>query len=121
MARYFTDDHEWLQVEGDVATIGITTYASEQLGDVVFVELQDAGTKIDKEDEIGVVESVKAASEIYAPISGEIIEANQNVVDTPATVNESPEDKAWFYKIRISDASQLDALLDQDAYKALTS
>ena len=121
MALYYTDDHEWLDVDGDIATIGITQYAAEQLGDVVFIELQDEGSEFEKGDEIGVVESVKAASELYAPVTCEIIEANQSIADTPAAVNDSPEEDAWFYKIRVKDASELDALMDADAYKALIS
>lgn len=119
MATYYTDDHEWLQVEGDIATVGITTHAAEQLGDIVFIELKDEGDSFEKGDEIGVVESVKAASDIYAPVTGEVIEANQSIVDTPASVNESPEEDGWFYKIRISDESELEGLMNEDAYKAM--
>jgi len=119
MSTYFTDDHEWITVEGDIATIGITTHAAEQLGEVVFVELQDAGETFAKGDEIGVVESVKAASDIYAPVTGEIVEANTALVDAPAQLNEDPEGASWLYKIKLSAASELDDLLDADAYKAL--
>lgn len=121
MSTYYTEDHEWLTVEGDTATVGITAHAAEQLGDVVFVELKDAGQSFDQGDEMGVVESVKAASEIYAPVDGEIVEANEAIVDTPAKVNDAPEGDAWFYKIKLSDPSQLEALLDLAAYKALTA
>lgn len=119
MSIYFTDDHEWVSLEGDIATLGVTKHAAEQLGDVVFVELQDAGDSFDKGDSIGVVESVKAASDIYAPISGEITEANGKLADEPGLINQSPEGDAWLYKIKISDKSQFDDLLDADAYQAL--
>ena len=119
MSTYFTEDHEWVKVEGDIATIGITNHAQEQLGEVVFVELKDAGDEVEKEDEIGVIESVKAASEIYAPVAGEIVEANESVVETPTAINDDAEGAAWLYKIKIADASELEGLLDADAYKAL--
>ncbi len=118
MSIRFTRDHEWIRVEGDVGTIGITDYAQEQLGDVVFVELPEVGKTVAAGDEAGVVESVKAASEIYSPVSGEVVEVNQVLADEPAKVNESPEGDGWFVRIRLSDASQLDALMDADAYKA---
>lgn len=121
MTLYYTEEHEWLDVEGDIATLGITAHAAEQLGDIVFVELRGEGDDFAKGDEIAVIESVKAASELYAPLACEIIEANQSTADTPASVNESPEENAWFYKIRISDVSELDALMDADAYKAMIS
>jgi glycine cleavage system H protein len=119
MATYYTEEHEWIEVEDDIATIGITEHAAEQLGDIVFVELKDEGESFEKGDEIGVVESVKAASEIYAPVSGEIVEANESLADNPAEVNESPESNAWFYRIRMSDPKELDDLLDAKGYKAL--
>ncbi|MBL4725724.1 MAG: glycine cleavage system protein GcvH [Rhizobiaceae bacterium] len=119
MSVYFTDDHEWVSLEGDIATLGVTKHAAEQLGDVVFVELQDAGDTFDKGDTIGVVESVKAASDIYAPISGEITEANSRLDGEPALINLSAEGDAWLYKIKISDKSEFDDLLDADAYQAL--
>ena len=119
MALYFTDEHEWLDVNGDIATVGITEHAAEQLGEVVYVELKDVGDSFEKGDEMGVVESVKAASEIYAPVTGEIVEANEALADTPATVNESAESEAWFYKIKLSDPSELEDLLDAAAYKQL--
>lgn len=121
MALYFTEDHEWLDVDGDIATIGITAHAAEQLGEVVFVELKEVGDSFEQGDEMGVVESVKAASEIYAPVSGEIVEANEALADSPADVNESPESDAWFYKIRISDEGELEKLMDEAAYKQLIS
>uniref|UniRef100_UPI003BACE54E glycine cleavage system protein GcvH n=1 Tax=Stappia sp. TaxID=1870903 RepID=UPI003BACE54E len=114
----FTEDHEWITVDGDVATVGITDYAQSQLGDVVFVELPDVGRKLKKGDEAAVVESVKAASEVYAPLDGEVVEANDSLADEPGTVNEDPEGAAWFVKIRLSEKSQLDSLMDEAAYKA---
>ena len=116
---YYSEEHEWIEVDGDVATLGITKHAAEQLGDVVFVELKDVGETFDKDDEIGVVESVKSASELYAPVAGEILETNDALVDTPDLVNEDPEGNSWFYKISIADASELEALMDEAAYKAL--
>lgn len=114
----FTEEHEWIRVEGDVGTVGITRYAQEQLGDVVFVELPDVGRKAEKGKEIAVVESVKAASEIFAPASGEIVEVNQVLPDAPGTVNSDPEGGGWFFKLRLSDPGQLGKLMDQAAYKA---
>ena len=119
MSMKYTDDHEWIRVDGDVATVGITIYAAEQLGDVVFVELPDIGKTVAKGDEFAVVESVKAASEVYSPVSGEITDANGVLNDTPETVNASAEGDGWFVKIKLSDASELEGLLDADAYKAL--
>ena len=118
MSMKFTEDHEWISVDDDVATVGITKYAAEQLGDVVFVELPDVGKKVAKGDEFAVVESVKAASEVYAPVSGEITETNTVLSDTPETVNASAEGDGWFVRIKLSDASELDGLMDADAYKA---
>ena len=118
MSTRYTEDHEWITVEGDVTTVGITTYAQEQLGDVVFVELPEVGRKVSKGDEAAVVESVKAASEVYAPLDGEIVEANGVLADEPGKVNEDPEGAAWFVKIRLADTSQLDELMDEAAYKA---
>ncbi len=117
--KKFSEDHEWVQVDGDVATLGITQYAQEQLGDVVFVELPEAGKTVAKGDEAGVVESVKAASEIYAPISGEVVESNDALADDPSQVNGDPEGAGWLFKIKVSDASELDGLMDDAAYKAL--
>ena len=116
---YYTEEHEWIEVEGDTATLGITKHAAEALGEVVFVELQEVGETFDKDDEIGVVESVKAASEIYAPLAMEITEANGALEDEPGMVNEDPEGNAWFYKVKISDTAELENLLDINAYKAL--
>lgn len=118
MARYFTDEHEWIDVEGDTATVGITDYAQGQLGDIVFVELPDVGTVIDKGKDAAVVESVKAASDVYAPISGEVMETNGALEDDPALVNTSPEEDGWFFKMSIGDTSQFDGLMDEAAYKS---
>jgi glycine cleavage system H protein len=113
----FTEEHEWIRVEGGVGTVGITTYAQEQLGDVVFVELPEAGRKVEKGKEMAVVESVKAASEVFAPVSGEIVEANPALADDPATVNADPQGNGWFVKIRLADPKQLEGLMDEAAYK----
>jgi glycine cleavage system H protein len=115
---HFSKDHEWVEVEGDVATIGITAYAAEQLGDVVFVELPDAGKTIAAGEALAVVESVKAASDVYAPVSGEVIAANGVLGDTPETVNQAPEGSGWFVKIRLSQPAQVDQLMDRAAYEA---
>ena len=116
----FSKDHEWVKVEGGSATVGITTYAQEQLGDVVFVELPAVGKKVKAGDEAAVVESVKAASEVYAPVSGEVTEANAALSDTPALVNEDAEGKGWFFKLKLADAKELDKLMDAAAYKSYT-
>ncbi len=116
MSIRFTNDHEWVEVNGDTATVGITNYAQEQLGDVVFVELPDVGAELDQGDESGVIESVKAASEIYAPISGQVSEVNEALNDDPALINTAAEGDGWMYKMTISDADQLDDLMDKDAY-----
>ncbi|MES0880143.1 glycine cleavage system protein GcvH [Roseibium sp. SCP14] len=118
MTTYYSKDHEWIAVEGDVATVGITNYAQEQLGDVVFVDLPEAGAEFAQGDEAAVVESVKAASEIYAPIDGEVVEANEVLADEPGKVNEDPEGAAWFVKMKVANADQLSELLDEAAYKA---
>ena len=118
MARYFTDEHEWIDIEGDLATVGITDYAQGQLGDIVFVELPEVGTIIEKGKDAAVVESVKAASDVYAPISGEVMEANSALEDDPSLVNTSPEEDGWFFKMTIADRSQLDGLMDSAAYKS---
>ena len=112
----YTKDHEWIRVEGDVGTVGISDYAQQSLGDVVFVEVPAAGTAFAKGDEAAVVESVKAASEIYAPASGEVTAANDELTDDPSLVNASPTDKGWFFKIKLSDPSELDDLMDEAAY-----
>ncbi len=113
----YTNEHEWLRIEGDIVVIGVTPYAAEQLGDVVFVELPDVGKSFSQNDDMAVVESVKAASDVYAPISGEIVEVNDVIVEEPSKVNEDPAGEAWFVKMRVSDSSQLDALMDEAAYK----
>jgi glycine cleavage system H protein len=115
----YTEDHEWLRVEDDLVVVGITEHASTQLGDVVFVELPETETMVTKGDEACVIESVKAASDILAPIDGEIVEVNEALIDNPALVNEDPLGTAWFFKIKPDDLSQMDALLDEDAYKEL--
>ena len=114
----YSEDHEWISIDGDVGTIGITDFAQEQLGDIVFVELPEAGTALGKGDQAGVVESVKAASEIYAPVAGEIVEANDILADRPETVNAAAESGGWFFKIRLADMTELDGLMDEAAYKA---
>jgi glycine cleavage system H protein len=117
----FTPDHEWLRIEGDVATVGITDYAQSQLGDVVFVELPKVGRSLKKAEAAAVVESVKAASDVYAPLSGEVVEINDAVVAEPATVNSDAAGRAWFFKLKIADKSELGGLMDEAAYKAHTA
>jgi len=117
MTVKYTEDHEWLKSEGDVYVIGVSTHAAEQLGDVVFVELPEVGKTFAKGDEMAVVESVKAASDVYAPISGDIVEVNNVIVDEPAKVNEDPQGAAWFVKIKPSNPAEIDALMDEGAYK----
>ena len=114
----FTEEHEWLLPEGDLVVVGITTHAAEQLGDVVFVELPEAGTEVAKDEEVVVIESVKAASDILAPIDGEIVEVNEALVDDPSKVNEDPQGDAWFFKMKASDPSQMDEFMDEAGYKA---
>lgn len=116
MARYFTDEHEWLDIDGDTATVGITDYAQGQLGDIVFVELPAAGTALTKGGDAAVVESVKAASDVYAPIDGEVTEANAALEDDPALVNTDPQGGGWFFRMSVGDKSQLDGLMDEAAY-----
>ena len=118
MTTRYTESHEWVRVEGDTATVGITKHAAEALGDVVFVELPDVGKSFDKGADMAVVESVKAASDVYAPISGEVIETNGAIVDAPEGVNESPDGDGWFVKLRVKDASELDGLMDEAAYQS---
>jgi glycine cleavage system H protein len=121
MTTLFTPDHEWLRIEGDTATIGVTDYAQSQLGDVVFVELPKAGRNLKKGEAAAVVESVKAASDVYAPISGEVLEVNEAVVGEPALINSDAAGKAWFFKMRIADKSELDGLMDEAAYAKHTA
>lgn len=118
MTLYFTKDHEWLRVEGDVATFGITGYAQEQLGDVVFVELPAVGKTIAQGGDAAVVESVKAASDVYAPVSGEIVAVNDKLVDEPSLVNSAPEGEGWFARLKLGNSGELDALMDAAAYQA---
>jgi len=118
MSLYFTKDHEWLRVEGDVATVGITDYAQSQLGDVVFVELPSVGTALAAGKDAAVVESVKAASEVYAPLNGSVVEANSALEAEPALVNSAPESDGWFFRMKIADVGQLSDLMDQGAYTA---
>ncbi|SFD51556.1 glycine cleavage system H protein [Sulfitobacter brevis] len=113
----FTEEHEWLRVEGDEVVVGITIHAAEQLGDVVFVELPDEGTVVSKDDEVVVIESVKAASDILAPVDGEITEVNTPLTDNPSMVNDDPQGEAWFFKMKLSDPSQMDDLMDEAAYQ----
>jgi glycine cleavage system H protein len=115
----FTNDHEWVRVEGDIGTVGLTDYAQEQLGDIVFVELPDVGRQLDKGGEAVVIESVKAAGELYAPAAGEVTEVNESLGDDPAQVNSDPMGGGWFFKLRIGDLSELDELMDEAAYKGL--
>lgn len=118
MTTYYTREHEWIAVEGDVATVGITDYAQSQLGDIVFVEVPSAGTQVAKGKEAAVVESVKAASDIYAPVSGEVVEGNAALESDPALANTAPEGDGWFFKLTLSDTSELEGLMDETAYKA---
>jgi glycine cleavage system H protein len=112
----FSKDHEWIRVEGDIATIGITVHAQDQLGDVVFVEVPEVGRKVTAEEAVAVVESVKAASDVYSPVTGEVIEANGDLAGTPGLVNEDAEGKAWFFKVKLANPAELDALMDRAAY-----
>ena len=117
----YTSDHEWLAIDGDVATVGITDYAQSQLGDVVFVELPKLGRTLKKAEAAAVVESVKAASDVYAPVSGEVLETNPELASEPALVNSDAQGKAWFFKIKMADKSELGGLMDEAAYKAHTA
>jgi glycine cleavage system H protein len=118
MTVYYSKEHEWIRVEGDEAIVGITDFAQGQLGDIVFVEVPEAGKQVVKGGEAAVVESVKAASDVYAPVSGEVLEGNQALVDDPALVNSDPEGEGWFFRLRLSDPAELDGLMDADAYKS---
>jgi glycine cleavage system H protein len=121
MTTYFTQDHEWISVEGDNATVGITDYAQAQLGDVVFVEVPPAGTEVAKGKEAAVVESVKAASDVYAPVTGTVTEGNAALEADPALVNTSPEGEGWFFKLKLADTAELEGLMDETAYKAFVA
>lgn len=118
---HYTKDHEWIRLDGDVVTVGITHYAQKQLGDVVFVQLPDVGKTLNKGDEAAVVESVKAASEVYAPVSGEVVETNGSLEGEPARVNADAEGEAWFLKLKLSDKSELDGLMDKSAYDSFVA
>ena len=113
----FSKEHEWIKLDGDTATIGITQHATEMLGDIVFVELPELGSSVAKDGNAGVVESTKAASDIYTPVSGEIIENNQSIVDDPAKVNSDPENEAWFFKLKIYNKSEMDSLMNKEEYE----
>ncbi len=113
----YTEEHEWLDQDGDIVTVGITSHAAEQLGDIVFVELPEVGAEVTKDDEIVVIESVKAASDILAPLDGEIVEVNEVLADSPSKVNEDPEGDGWFFRIKPSDMSPMDDYMDEAAYK----
>lgn len=117
MTVYFTREHEWIRVEGDTATVGISSHAQEALGDIVFAEAPEAGRKVSKGQEAAVVESVKAASDVYAPVSGEIVEGNPAIADDPSVINSDPEGEGWFFKIRLDNPSELEGLMDEAAYR----
>ncbi|MDV3257224.1 MAG: glycine cleavage system protein GcvH [Sphingomonas sp.] len=117
MSLYFTKDHEWVRVDGDVATVGISDHAQEALGDIVFAEAPETGRVLAKGQEAAVVESVKAASDVYAPVGGEVIEANAGIADDPALINRDAEGEGWFFKLRLSDPSELEGMMDENAYR----
>ncbi len=117
----YTKEHEWLKVEGEIVTVGITHHAQDQLGDIVYVELPDVGSEFDKGDEFGSVESVKAVAEVFMPISGEVVEVNEDLEDSPEQVNSAPHDAGWILKLKMSDASELDELMDAAAYEAFVA
>ncbi|HVJ02543.1 MAG TPA: glycine cleavage system protein GcvH [Sphingomonas sp.] len=121
MSRYYTEDHEWIEVDGETATVGITDYAQGQLGDIVFVEVPEEGRTVSKGDDAAVVESVKAASDVYAPVGGTVIEGNPALADNPALVNEDPEGEGWFFKLTLADAGEVGGLMDESAYKDFVS
>jgi glycine cleavage system H protein len=119
--RYFTEDHEWVDVDGDIGTVGITDYAQGQLGDIVFVDVPEEGKTLTKGDEAAVVESVKAASDVYSPVSGTVIEGNDELSDNPALVNEDADGEGWFFKLTLSDPSELEDLMDETKYEAFVA
>ena len=121
MSRYYTEDHEWVEVDGDIGTVGISEYAQSQLGDIVFVETPDEGKEIAKGDDVAVVESVKAASDVYSPVSGTVLEGNPALADTPEMVNEDPEGDGWFFKLTLSDPSEVESLMNETAYAEFVS
>ena len=112
----FSKEHEWIKLEGEVATIGVTKHATEMLGDIVFAELPEKGSAVEKDGTAGVVESTKAASDVYTPVSGEVVDINQMIVDDPAKINEDPEDTAWFFKLKMKDMSEMDSLMNKEEY-----
>jgi glycine cleavage system H protein len=117
MSLYFTREHEWIRVDGDTATVGISDHAQQALGDIVFAEVPEAGRRVSKGQEAAVVESVKAASDVYAPVSGEVVEGNQAIADDPALINSDPEGEGWFFKLKLDDPSELDGLMDENSYR----
>jgi glycine cleavage system H protein len=121
MTVYYTREHEWIRLEGDTATVGISDHAQQALGDIVFAEVPEAGKTLNKGDEAAVVESVKAASDVYAPVGGEVVEGNQAVADDPALINRDPEGDGWFFKLRLADQGELEGLMDEAAYREWVS
>ena len=121
MSRYFTEDHEWIDVDGETGTVGISDYAQGQLGDIVFVDVPEDGKTLSKGDEAAVVESVKAASDVYSPVSGTVVEGNAALVDDPALVNTDPEGEGWFFRLTLSDPAELEGLMDEAAYEAFVA
>ena len=121
MSRYFTEDHEWVDLDGDIGTVGISDYAQGQLGDIVFVDVPEDGKQLSKGDEAAVVESVKAASDVYSPVSGNVLEGNAALVDDPSLVNSDAEGEGWFFKITLSDPSEVEQLMDETAYAAFVA
>ncbi len=117
MSLYFTKEHEWIRVDGEVATVGISDHAQEALGDIVFAEVPEPGKSLAKGDDAAVVESVKAASDVYSPVGGEVTEGNSAIADDPSLINRDPEGEGWFFKLKLSDASELDGLMDEAAYR----
>ena len=117
MSLYFTREHEWIRVEGDTATVGISNHAQEALGDIVFAEVPESGRRVSKGQEAAVVESVKAASDVYAPVSGEVVEGNQAVADDPSLINSDPEGEGWFFKLKLDDPGEVEGLMDEAAYR----
>jgi glycine cleavage system H protein len=117
MPVYFTKEHEWIRVDGDTATVGISSHAQEQLGDIVFAEVPEAGRRVSKGQEAAVVESVKAASDVYAPVSGEVLEGNNALAEDPALINSDPEGQGWFFKLKLDNPSELEGLMDEAAYR----
>jgi glycine cleavage system H protein len=117
MSLYFTKEHEWIRVEGDQATVGISNHAQEALGDIVFAEVPEAGRKVAKGQEAAVVESVKAASDVYAPVSGEVVEGNQAIADDPALINKDPEGEGWFFKLKLDNPGEVEGLMDEASYR----